>query len=59
MAIANFALKIFVVLGCGLVAGVFFAFSTFIMSALARLKAAEGIAIINNGLISQLSIHYL
>ncbi|MBW4550630.1 MAG: DUF1772 domain-containing protein [Aphanocapsa sp. GSE-SYN-MK-11-07L] len=31
-------------LGCGLVAGVFFAFSTFIMNALARLKPAEGIA---------------
>ena len=31
-------------LGCGLVGGVFFAFSTFIMSALARLPAREGIA---------------
>lgn len=31
-------------LGCGLVAGVFFAFSTFIMAALARLPAREGIA---------------
>lgn len=31
-------------LGCGLVGGVFFAFSTFIMSALARLPVREGIA---------------
>ena len=31
-------------LGCGVVAGVFFAFSTFIMNALARLPAREGIA---------------
>lgn len=31
-------------LGCGLVAGVFFAFSTFVMAALKRLPAAEGIA---------------
>jgi uncharacterized membrane protein len=31
-------------LGCGLVAGVFFAFSTFVMRALARLPAAQGIA---------------
>jgi len=30
-------------LGCGLVAGVFFAFSTFMMHALARLPAAQGI----------------
>ena len=31
-------------LGCGLVAGVFFAFSTFVMSALKRLAPAQGIA---------------
>ncbi|WP_448265040.1 anthrone oxygenase family protein [Nostoc sp. DSM 114159] len=30
-------------LGCGLVAGVFFAFSTFVMNALARLQPKEGI----------------
>lgn len=39
-----FALKLFAALGCGLVAGVFFAFSTFVMSALARLQPKEGIA---------------
>ena len=31
-------------LGCGLVSGIFFAFSTFIMKALARLAPAHGIA---------------
>jgi uncharacterized membrane protein len=31
-------------LGCGTIAGVFFAFSTFVMKALARLPANEGIA---------------
>jgi uncharacterized membrane protein len=31
-------------LGCGLIAGVFFAFSTFVMAALARLPAPQGIA---------------
>jgi uncharacterized membrane protein len=31
-------------LGCGLVAGVFFAFSTFVMKALTRLPPAQGIA---------------
>jgi uncharacterized membrane protein len=31
-------------LGCGLIAGVFFAFSTFVMKALARLPAADGLA---------------
>jgi len=31
-------------LGCGLIAGVFFAFSSFVMAALKRLPAAEGIA---------------
>jgi len=39
-----FALKLISVLGCGLIAGVFFAFSTFVMSALARLQPTEGIA---------------
>ncbi len=39
-----FALTLFAALGCGLVAGVFFAFSTFVMKALARLPPGEGIA---------------
>lgn len=37
------ALKLFSALGCGLVAGVFFAFSTFVMNALARLQPTQGI----------------
>lgn len=47
MAMINpsfFALKLFAALGCGLVAGVFFAFSTFVMSALSRLQPMQGIA---------------
>ncbi|MCL1470658.1 DUF1772 domain-containing protein [Argonema antarcticum] len=39
-----FALKLLAALGCGLMAGVFFAFSTFVMSALARLQPSQGIA---------------
>jgi uncharacterized membrane protein len=35
-------------LGCGLIAGAFFAFSTFVMRALARLPAAQGIAAMNS-----------
>ena len=31
-------------LGCGLIAGVFFAFSSFVMKALSRIPAAQGIA---------------
>ena len=37
-------LKLVAALGCGLVAGVFFAFSTFVMPALARLQPSQGIA---------------
>jgi uncharacterized membrane protein len=39
-----FALKLFAALSCGLIAGVFFAFSTFVMPALARLQPDRGIA---------------
>ena len=39
-----FALKLFTALGCGLMAGVFFAFSAFVMNALAQLQPALGIA---------------
>jgi uncharacterized membrane protein len=37
-------LAVVAALGCGLVAGVFFAFSTFVIKALARLAPANGIA---------------
>jgi uncharacterized membrane protein len=39
-----FALTLAAALGSGLIAGVFFAFSSFVMKALARLPAAHGIA---------------
>jgi uncharacterized membrane protein len=40
----TFALTLVTALGCGLSAGVFFAFSSFVMKALARLEPAQGIA---------------
>ncbi len=39
-----FAVTLFSSLGSGLIAGVFFAFSSFVMSGLARLSPAQGIA---------------
>jgi uncharacterized membrane protein len=39
-----FVLKLFAALGCGLIAGVFFAFSTFVMKALGQQLPAQGIA---------------
>jgi uncharacterized membrane protein len=39
-----FVLTLFSALGCGLIAGVFLGFSTFVMKALARLPPAQGIA---------------
>jgi uncharacterized membrane protein len=39
-----YTLTLITALGCGLVAGVFYAFSTFVMKALARLPVAQGIA---------------
>ena len=40
----TFGVTLIAALGSGLIAGVFFAFSTFVMKALARLAPAEGIA---------------
>ena len=39
-----FAVALLSALGCGLMAGVFFAFSAFVMTALARLPSSQGIA---------------
>ncbi|MGI8426353.1 MAG: DUF1772 domain-containing protein [Actinomycetota bacterium] len=39
-----FILTLLAALGCGLIAGVFFAFSTFVMKAFARLPTSHGIA---------------
>lgn len=33
------------ILGCGIIAGIFFAFSTFVMQALAKLQASRGIEV--------------
>jgi uncharacterized membrane protein len=45
MVINNlFILRLFSIIGCAVIAGVFFAFSTFIMNALSRLPPAQGIA---------------
>ena len=43
-----FVLTLVTALGCGLIAGVFFAFSTFVMRALVRLPAAQGIQAMNS-----------
>lgn len=40
----HLAVRLAAALGCGLMAGVFFAFSSFVMTALARLPPHEGIA---------------
>jgi uncharacterized membrane protein len=40
----GFVSTLIAALGCGLMAGVFFAFSSFVMKALARLSSAQGIA---------------
>ena len=39
-----FVLTLVTALGCGLVGGIFFAFSSFVMRALTRLPPAQGIA---------------
>jgi uncharacterized membrane protein len=44
MTITNlFALKLISILGCALIAGVFFTFSNFVMNALSRIQPATGI----------------
>ena len=44
----HFALVLAALLGCGLIAGVFFAFSTFVMKALSRLTPEEGIKVMQS-----------
>ena len=39
-----FTLELAAALGCGLIAGVFFAFSSFVMGALARIQPSQGIS---------------
>lgn len=38
----------FVAIGCGLIAGLYFAFSTFIMTALSRIEPAQGVGAMNS-----------
>jgi len=45
---AIFALTFTAAIGCGLVAGIFFAFSSFVMAALGRLPSEHGIAAMNS-----------
>jgi uncharacterized membrane protein len=44
---ATFVLSFVAAIGCGLVAGIFFAFSSFVMAALGRLPSDHGIAAMN------------
>ena len=44
MRSATYLLHLLAALGCGVIGGVFFAFSTFVMKALTRLPADQGIA---------------
>jgi uncharacterized membrane protein len=45
---AVFGVTLVSALGCGIVGGTFFAFSSFVMPALSRLPAAQGIAVMNS-----------
>ena len=47
----------FAAVGCGLLAGVYFAFSTFIMTALGRIEQAQGVSAMNS--ISSTILHSL
>jgi uncharacterized membrane protein len=51
--------KLFAALGCGLVAGVFFAFSSFVMSALAQLAAPQGIAAMQSINIAVINLSFM
>ena len=55
----HFVLVFFALLGSGLIAGVFFAFSTFVMNALSRLPSGEGIAVMQSINISVLNRWFL
>jgi len=45
MEVFLFALTLLGALSCGMMAGVFFAFSAFVMKALARLPVEQGVAV--------------
>ncbi|MBT8080003.1 MAG: DUF1772 domain-containing protein [Gammaproteobacteria bacterium] len=48
MNVVTTALAVLALLGSGLIAGVFFAFSSFVMKALARMPSHEGIAVMQS-----------
>jgi uncharacterized membrane protein len=50
-----FSLTFTAAIGCGLIAGVFFAFSTFVMPALARLQPHQGIAAMQSIIITAIN----
>jgi uncharacterized membrane protein len=50
-----FSLTFTAAIGCGLIAGVFFAFSTFVMPALARLQPNQGIAAMQSMIITAIN----
>ena len=54
-----FALTLAAALGCGLMAGVFFAFSAFVMRALGSLPAPEGIAAMQSINVAVLNLWFL
>jgi uncharacterized membrane protein len=54
-----FTLKLAAALGCGLIAGVFFAFSAFVMRAFARLPPSEGMAAMQSVNVSVLNPVFL
>jgi uncharacterized membrane protein len=55
LPVSNLNLKLVAALGCGLVAGVFFAFSTFVMPALTRLQPSQGIAAMQSMIITAIN----
>ena len=58
MEIAD-VLSVLALLGSGLIAGVFFAFSSFVMSALSRLPAAQGLVAMQQINITVINPHFL
>ena len=54
-----FLVTLVAALGCGLVAGAFFAFSTFIMAALERLPAPQGIAAMKSINITVINVWFM
>src|SRR6267142_4644860 len=56
---ARFVLTLLTALGCALMAGVFFAFSAFVMKALARLPPAQGVKAMQAINVAAVKPHFL